>query len=154
MCVLANAIGCTSILELGQGWGWSSTAFATALTGKPGASIDSVDQMPRMLGSCQNYVDSTRVEYRFHNCRAEEFVTDKMYDMVYIDLNSGYEGLRGIVSRYERNLKSTGVYVLDGFGGEEGATMLASERHFLPLFYCDKYGHAVSVPEALEAKVV
>lgn len=152
LCTIAHAMGCKRILEIGQGWGWSSTAFATAICEREDSHIDSIDSHPRMKPECMDYIDSTGVGYTFQQISSRDFTPAGIYDLIYIDTNSDYAGLDEMILKLKPALSEVGVIVLDGFAGEEGASRIVTERRhfdFMPLFYCNKYAHAVSIPRTI-----
>lgn len=152
LAMVAHAMGCKTVLEIGQGWGWSSTAFATAIAERNDAHIDSIDSHPRLKPECAEYIKTTGVGYDFKQVSSRDFAPSKRYDLIYIDTNSDYDGMNEMIGKLKPYLNEWGVLVLDGLLGEEGTSRIVTEhRHFdyMPLFYCNKYGHAISIPATI-----
>ncbi len=147
LLTLSECCKAMEILELGQGWGWSGSAFCASLSRRAGTRMRTVDLNPPLSGPVQSFIASTLVSYEFFrgdtaNVNVGE---DREFDLLYMDTSGSYEGALLNWNRFGANLRRGGYLVVDGYGGQPGVTFFVDSSG-LPFFlmpYTDVYSHAV-----------
>ena len=137
------------ILEFGQGWGWSGSAFCASLSRRAGTKIKSVDLNPCLSGPVWDFITSTLVPYEYFRGDTANINVGVgegwKFDLLYMDAPSSYEGILRDWNKFGPNLRHGGYLVVDGYGGQLGPTFFvdSSGLPFMLMPYTDVYSHAV-----------
>jgi predicted O-methyltransferase YrrM len=139
----SESVQAKRILEIGTGWGFSTTALAASV-GQRDGSIVTIDNEDRLDGECLKLLGRSGAEVQHIRSRFQDYTPDGLFDLIYCDVEWTAECMRECHNLFYGFLRPGGLYVVDGMFGQPGVTQFVDERSaFLPLHYSESYAHAV-----------
>lgn len=141
---LAEGIQAKRVLEIGTGWGCSTTAFAASLSRREG-TITTVDTHDRVETKCKALIGESGVPVSFVRSRFEEYTHNGPVDILYVDTDWTEESIELCRERFYESIVPGGLFIVDGIFGQPGPTafMRESNLQFTPLSYSIDYAHGI-----------
>lgn len=138
---LCEGVRAKSVLEIGQGWGWSSTALCASVSER-GGKVVSLDPVDRMRPECREFVAGSHESIPLSSF---EYEPQGMFDLIYMDGDPRLDTIQQDYARYYEHLSPGGLLIVDGYFGQGGPTDFWKDcgLEFVPLQYSEYYAHAV-----------
>lgn len=143
---LAESVQAKIVLEIGTGWGCSTTAFAASLSQRPGSYIVTLDQSDRMEPKCRRLLEKIGVPVHSVRSTLQDYACpEPLVDIVYVDLDGSRESVDMTYESFHRLLPIGGLFVIDGVFGQVGPTGFVRDSGlpFTCLQYATDYAHGV-----------